>query len=172
MSEEAAIDPEEKFEDFFKSFKDQKNELKYRRKIQQLSIENKISIIVDFDDLLRYDAEIARDLLLKPEEVIKAADRAAMTVLELEDREYFEKLKNEDRALFVRFRNLPSINHIPLRKIRSEHIGILVMIDGILTRASEVKPRLVEAAFECLRCHYRNFVRQETTEIIKPMREH
>ena len=169
MSGEAAIDPEEKFEDFFKSFKDQKNELKYRRKIQQLSIENKISIIVDFDDLLRYDADIARELLLKPEDVIKAADQAVMTVLELEDREYFEKLKNEDRALFVRFRNLPSINHIPLRKIRSEHIGMLVMIDGILTRASEVKPRLVEAAFECLRCHYRNFVRQETTEIIKPI---
>ncbi len=169
MSLESGVDPKEKFEEFFKSFKDEKEELKYRRKIQQLSIENKISIIVDFDDLLKYDAELSRELLTKPEEIIKAADQAALTVLELEDREYFEKLKNEDKKLFVRFRNLPSINHIPLRKIRSEHIGLLVMVDGILTRASEVKPRLVEAAFECLRCHYINFVKQETTEIVKPI---
>ncbi|WEU40713.1 MAG: hypothetical protein OdinLCB4_001950 [Candidatus Odinarchaeum yellowstonii] len=169
MSIESEIDPKEKFEEFFKSFKDDKEELKYRKKIQQLSIENKISIIVDFDDLLKYDAELAKDLLTKPEEIINAADQAALTLLELEDREYYEKLKNEDRKLFVRFRNLPSINHIPLRKIRSEHIGLLVMVDGILTRASEVKPRLVEAAFECLRCHYINFVKQETTEIVKPI---
>ncbi len=166
---ESEVDPKEKFEEFFKSFKDEREELKYRRKIQQLSIENKISIIVDFDDLLKYDADLARTLLTKPEEIINAADKAAFTVLELEDQEYYEKLKSEDRKVFVRFRNLPSINHIPLRKIRSEHIGLLVMVDGILTRASEVKPRLVEAAFECLRCHHINFVKQETTEIIKPI---
>lgn len=169
MSAEPPQDLEERFEGFFKGFKDQKGELKYRKKIQQLSIENQISIIVDFDDLLRHDPDLARELLEKPDDIIKAANEAAMSILELEDLEYHDRLKTDNQQIFVRYRNLPSINHIPLRKIRSEHIGLLVMIDGILTRASEVKPRLLEAAFECLRCHYKNFVKQETTEIVKPI---
>jgi len=169
MSEDEIVDPQEKFENFFKSYKDEKGRFIYRKKIQQMSIEDQTSLEIDFDDLLRFDSDLAKELLETPDEILEHANNALMSIIEVEDREYYDNLKLYGSKVFARFRNLPSISHIPLRKIRSEHIGLLVTVDGILTRSSEVQPRIVEAVFECLRCRHKNYVKQETSKLQKPI---
>lgn len=50
---------------------------------------------------------------------------------------------------------------IPLRSVRSEHVGSLVSVTGIVTRVTEVKPRVVAAVYVCHGCGYE--VYQEVT---------
>jgi DNA replication licensing factor MCM7 len=46
----------------------------------------------------------------------------------------------------------PKRKQIPVRKIGAEHIGKLIQMQGIVTRASEVKPHVAVAAYTCEKC--------------------
>lgn len=50
---------------------------------------------------------------------------------------------------------------IPLRFVRSEHVGRLLTVSGIVTRVTEVKPRVAAAVYTCHGCGYE--VYQEVT---------
>lgn len=55
----------------------------------------------------------------------------------------------------------PADKTIPLRAVRSDHVGHLVTVQGIVTRVTEVKPRAVVAAYICRSCGFE--VYQEIT---------
>ncbi|MHA1238467.1 MAG: AAA family ATPase [Candidatus Odinarchaeia archaeon] len=166
---ELDIDPVEQFQEFYKTFKTEEGHLRYRDKIRQMSITGDISLVIDFDDLLKFDAELAKKVLEEPNKYIDAASEALKKVLEIEDKEYVEQIKTRGESFNARFRNLPQTHRIPLRKIRAEQIGKLIMVDGILTRASEVKPQIVLAAFRCQRCGEITYVPQEGPTLIPPL---
>jgi DNA replication licensing factor MCM7 len=48
----------------------------------------------------------------------------------------------------------PSEKAVPLREVRAVNIGSLVTISGIVTRVTEVKPRVAAAAYHCRSCGY------------------
>lgn len=50
---------------------------------------------------------------------------------------------------------------VPLRAVRSEHVGRLLSVTGIVTRVTEVKPKVVAAVYVCHGCGYE--VYQEVT---------
>ncbi len=100
-------------------------------------------------------------------EVIKDPDK----ILDLFSRVVFDKLRQRDlvyaeaqKKIHVRFRALPSITQ--LRKIGSEHIGRLVMVKGIIVRASATTPQVMKAVFRCSNCNELNYVEQDG-EILK-----
>jgi DNA replication licensing factor MCM7 len=55
----------------------------------------------------------------------------------------------------------PTEKAVPLREVRAVDIGSLVTISGIVTRVTEVKPRVAAAAYHCRSCGYE--VYQEVT---------
>lgn len=55
----------------------------------------------------------------------------------------------------------PGDKSVPLRFVRSEHVGRLVTVSGIVTRVTEVKPRVSAAVYVCHGCGYE--VYQEVT---------
>lgn len=55
----------------------------------------------------------------------------------------------------------PTEKTVPLRFVRSEHVGRLVSVSGIVTRVTEVKPKVVAAVYVCHGCGYE--VYQEVT---------
>lgn len=55
----------------------------------------------------------------------------------------------------------PQEKTVPLRYVRSEHVGKLVTVSGIVTRVTEVKPRVAGAVYVCHSCGYE--VYQEVT---------
>lgn len=55
----------------------------------------------------------------------------------------------------------PGDKTVPLRFVRSEHVGRLVTVSGIVTRVTEVKPRVAAAVYVCHSCGYE--VYQEVT---------
>jgi replicative DNA helicase Mcm len=133
------IDPQERFQEFFKTEK-------YRQRVSQLGVTGKRSLVIDFEDLLTFDQNVAEQLLEKPEEYLKHADNAAYSQLRIEDPEYGEKLET------VTARLVRLIDASPLRKLGSAHMGKLVMVEGIVVRSTPVRPMVMRASFKCRRC--------------------
>jgi replicative DNA helicase Mcm len=135
------IDPQERFQEFFKTEK-------YRERISQMAVAGKTTLIVDFDDLLSFDQELARQILEQPDEYSQIANNAAYSQLKFEDQEYAEKVEAEE--IIARIVRL--IETAKLRKLGSKHIGKLVMVEGIVVRSTPVRPMVMQAVFRCKRC--------------------
>jgi replicative DNA helicase Mcm len=142
MTEELeTVDPQEQFQEFLKTEK-------YRQRIAQMAVAGKTSLIIDFEDLLVFDQKLAETLLERQSEYLKHANNAAYDQLRIEDPEYAEKL--EAQMLSVRIVKL--LEAAQLRKLGSNHIGKLVMVEGIVVRSTPVRPMVMQAAFKCKRC--------------------
>jgi replicative DNA helicase Mcm len=140
MTEETlTADPEELFLDFFKSDK-------YRERLSVMALSGKKSFVVDFDELLAAEPKLAQQLMDNPDDYLEYANRAAKAQLQIEEPEYAEEIRN----VTVRFRGLPEVT--PLRILGSKHIGKLVMLEGIVVRASPARPLVMEGAFRCKWC--------------------
>ncbi|MHA1781008.1 MAG: minichromosome maintenance protein MCM [Candidatus Thorarchaeota archaeon] len=141
-------DLQERLEDFLRSYKDETGHLVYLPRIQTMSLDQVISLTVDFQDLVNFD-NVFMDISSKdPSGFLKTANNALLSILEIEDPDYVDSV--DRNAIKFRIVNYPE--HVPLRTIRSKHIGRLIHISGIMMRASEVKPLLVEAVFQCRVC--------------------
>jgi replicative DNA helicase Mcm len=148
--------PEERFQDFLRTFTADE-EYKYRKRLGHVALSGSRSIVIDFDDLIAHDSDLARSILDKPDEYLQYLDRSAWSQLKIEDPEYAEVIKR----LRVRFRKLPERDL--LRKIGSENIGRLLLVDGIIVRSTSVKPLLIKAAFQCRKCNAMSYVEQAGT---------
>jgi len=147
VEELEVTDPQERFQNFLKTEQ-------YRQRISQMAMTGKTSLTVDFDDLLAFDQRFAEELLAKPDEYLKHADNAAYSQLQIEDPEYAEKITS------VNVRIVRLLEAAPLRKLGSEQIGRLVMVEGIVVRSSPVRPMVMQAVFKCKRCGTVNPVNQ------------
>ncbi|MEM2093936.1 MAG: minichromosome maintenance protein MCM [Candidatus Bathyarchaeia archaeon] len=144
MVEASVTDVSERFKAFLGSFT-ANGEFKYRLRLAQIPASGGSSLIVDFEDLMRVDRELAIDLLEKPDETIPYIEDAALSQFRVENP---SELQYE--SIRVRLRGLPA--KTPLRVLGAKHIGKLIAIDGILVRASSVQPFLMEAVFRCRSC--------------------
>jgi len=123
----------EKFKDFV--------EKNYLSELTNNIRKDKKFLIIDFNQLSKFDPELADGLLEQPEDSIKAAELA----IEQVDIENAEDTK-------IRFKNLPESQQIMVRNIRSKHLEKLFQIDGIVRQKSDVRPQVTAAKFECPSC--------------------
>jgi replicative DNA helicase Mcm len=139
-----------KFEEFFSSkYKDTVFEALEKYPEQR-------SIIVDYNELEMFDPDLADLIIEKPEEVIRAAQKAVQNIDPL----------RKNAELNIRFQNLR--NKIPLRYLRSKFIGKFVAVDGIVRKTDEIRPRIVKAMFECRSCMRLHEVQQKTNIVNEP----
>jgi len=140
----------EKFSEFLNEF--------YMDDLVTAITENKKSIVVDFTLLDKFDVELADCVFDNPEETIAAAEEALQQI---------DTGLSEVR-MRIRFFNLPLSKDIRIRKLRAEHIGKMVAIDGIVKKASEVRPEISEGVFVCPDCDTRITVIQTERSIKSP----
>jgi len=159
MTELVLEKPQERFQNFFKMDK-------YRQRISQMSLSGATSLILDFEDLLVADSQLAEGLLEKPEEYLEYGNNAAFDQLQIQDPEYADKIK--DLGVTVRLRGIPFLT--PLRRLSSKHIGKLVMLEGIVIRATNVRPLVTNAVFRCKRCEETMVVPQTGSFLSFPYR--
>jgi replicative DNA helicase Mcm len=100
------------------------------------------SLWLDWEALYRFDPDLADDLRNQPAQILEYAEEA----LRLYDLPVDVSLGQAH----VRVENLP--NPTEIRGIRADHRGTLVEVQGIVRKATEVRPKITEAAFECQRC--------------------
>ncbi len=157
MTEEMEIDPQQCFENIFK-------QEKYRKRISQMAVANSASLVVDFDDLIVTDLSLAENLRERPDEFMQHANNAAHAQLEIEDSEYASRTEE----ITVRFRKLPEPT--PLRMLGAANIGKLVLVEGIIVRATPVQPQVLRAAFKCKRCGESAYLDQAGPFLRAPMK--
>jgi len=153
MSEELNV--EEEFSRFFK-------QEKYRSLIANAAAQRKKSIMVDHSDLISFNEELSHLIVEEPLKYLPILDRAAYKQLQVEDPEYASKIKEFKARIF----NLPE--KIPIREVRSSHLRKLIAIDGIIVRASAIKPMLKTAAFRCRNCGTKYYVEQNSSKLRVP----
>ncbi len=154
------VSHEEVFTRFIEDFRTDEGILKYEQAIQEMPIKGVRSLLVDFNDLYNYDMELAADAMNDPDRILDLFSRVVYDKLRQRDLVYAEAQKK----IHVRVRALPSVTQ--LRKIGSEHIGRLVMVQGIIVRASATTPQVMKAVFRCSNCNELNYVEQDG-EILK-----
>ena len=159
MTELILEKPQERFQNFLKSDR-------YRQWLSQMAIKGSFSLTIYFEDLLMADQPLAESIIEKPDEYLEYANAAAFDQLRFEDPEYAEKIK--DIGVTVRFRDLSRLTH--MRDLGSEHVGKLVMIEGIITRATVVRPLVTLAMFMCRRCLQKTDNAQSGTFLTFPAR--
>ncbi|MEM0085242.1 MAG: minichromosome maintenance protein MCM [Candidatus Methanomethylicia archaeon] len=150
-------DLRERFVEFLKSFKDKSGEYYYKKALSQMAITGQKHLVINFEDLLENDPKLAEQLIEKPIRVIEAASTAIRDVMSTINIAYARKV----RRFIARFKKLPELT--PIRKIRSEHVGKLIMIEGILTRVSSIRQQIVKAAYRCEKCSEITYV--EATDV-------
>ena len=157
---------QERFEEFLRTYKDDQGILHYWTRLQQMSINDETSLFIDFQDLISFDNVFMALAAESPSTFIDTVNNALIAVLRVEDPDYVSSL--DTSLLKARITNYSE--HVPLRAIRAKHIGKLVRVSGIMMRASEVKPLLVQAMFQCRICDEKIPQTQEEGRYTEPVR--
>ena len=147
MAQAGTQDLTERFIQFYRNY--------YREEIGQLAQRypnEQRSLYVSYDDLFQFDRDLAEDFLNKPEQMREYAEEA----LRLYDLPADVSL---GRA-HVRIEGLPDSVDIRGIRVHDDHIGKLVSIQGIVRKATDVRPKVTEAAFECQRCGTMTYIPQ------------
>jgi len=94
---------------------------------------------INFSDLMSFSPKLSEDLLERPEEMTAIIETA------------MEETGLKDNAR-LRLLDLPETVKTPIRAIRAKHLDNLIWVEGIVRQASEVRPQVVNARFECPSC--------------------
>jgi replicative DNA helicase Mcm len=110
----------------------------------------------DFSELIAFNPTIAQEYLDNPDVVMGHINDAV--------KEYpFASMKRAVAPEFrVRFEKFPSSTKIPIRNLRKDLLDTVVTVEGTVRNVSTVEPRLIIGAYECGRCHYFNYIDQNS----------
>ncbi len=143
-------EPKERWGEFYRRY--------YKNEIGKVAQGEKSSLVVDYGDVEKYDPDLADDLVLHPDETRSAAKDA------LGDFDIAADVSLESAP--VRFSEFYPKTGI--RSIRSDDVNKLIAVEGIVRKATEVRPKVLEAAFECQRCGTLTTVEQSGQEFSEP----
>lgn len=134
-------------------------DLKYNDSILEAIKTGKRSVSINFSDLVKFDHELAEQLISDPEDILKSFEIAL---------QQFET--SVETFLKIRLTNLPTTLKIKIRDIRSENINKLMCVEGIVRQASDVRPQVISARFECPSCGNVITIPQLETKFREPSR--
>ena len=107
---------------------------------------------VTFHELQSFDPEFAEDVLEYPRKILGAGSKALIDIC---------RERGEDIDAVIRVGELPRDSRRPLRDIGSDDIGRMRSVDVIVTKISEIKPRIHRAVFKCESCGHDIEIDQE-----------
>jgi len=111
----------------------------YKNEVGKAARTGKKVISFSFYDLASFSHELAEQLLKAPEDVLRILELA------LDEAGLISGAR-------VRLSELPESQHIKIRDIRAKHLSQFITIEGIVRQASDVRPQVVNAKFECPSC--------------------
>ena len=104
------------------------------------SIRKRTNVVyLDFMKLTEFSNKLSEEIINNPEETLSMIELAV---------EELGLVKNAR----VRLKNLSPAHELKIRNIRSKHLNELVILEGIIRQASDVRPQVVNAKFECPSC--------------------
>ncbi len=96
-------------------------------------------VSLDFMKLTEFSNKLPDEILSNPEEALRLIE------LGIEESGLIRNSR-------VRLINIPRAQEIKVRNIRSRNLNEMIVIEGIIRQASDVRPQVVNAKFECPSC--------------------
>jgi len=118
------------------------------------------SIYVEFSSIEKFDPDLANYTLTNPARSLGAAEDAIKRMVS-------HALTNP--FLHFRIKGLPRDSRVEVRKLRAKHLGTFVSVEGLVRKATEVRPRVTIAEFECARCGFQISVDQDGMQFQEPL---
>ncbi|KAJ9478253.1 DNA replication licensing factor MCM3 [Pseudozyma hubeiensis] len=115
-------------------------------------------LIINIDDLRSYNREFATGLLNEPNEYLPAFDAALHMSVELAHNPLKEDIKG--KQYYIGLRGSFGDHHVNPRTLRSVHLGKMMSLEGIVTRCSLVRPKILKSVHYCektLKFHQREY---------------
>ena len=140
----AIEDHKRQFLDFLES---ENHEGKYVRQLQSTISDQKYRLIVNVNDIRNFDTSLASDLVRRPREYIMALREAATETAKIADPSVAKLLKQRD--LQVGFEGSFGSNVISPRGLLSSFLNSMVEVEGIVTKTSTVKPKMLRSVQFC-----------------------
>ncbi len=107
----------------------------YRRLLNASSRE--MAVVVKYGDLDRFSPELGDMLRAEPDRFLGTASKAIETI-------------DLPKPVKMRVCDFPDMTHI--RDLRARHLGRFICVEGIVRRASEIRPEIMETVWECPEC--------------------
>ncbi|OWB58031.1 hypothetical protein B5S28_g4021 [[Candida] boidinii] len=153
-----------KFQDFLDSTS---IETDYKDLIKLMLQKSERRLIVSIDELRDFDTEFATGLLNNPADFLPAAESALKdTIMAVYDRYEYSHLDFDlDTDFYLAFRGAFGSHQLTPRSIDSSFLSKMVSIEGIVTRASLIRPKIIKSVHYCdntNRFHSREY-RDQTT---------
>ncbi len=101
------------------------------------------SLEAPFEELNRFDTDMAIFVLRHPLNAISAGEEAIRRLVPPGE---------QVLQIHLRIEGLPRDQRIQIRHLRAKHLGQYVSVEGLVRKTTEVRPRVTDALFQCLRC--------------------
>ncbi|TFY67727.1 hypothetical protein EVJ58_g1419 [Rhodofomes roseus] len=132
------------FEEFLDSDSDLYN---YKDDIARMLRQEQRRLIVNIDDLRDYRRDFADGLLKQPTDYVPAFDEALSNVVSrVHDAEKHDVSGKEYR---VGFSGSFGDHHVSPRTLRASQLGKMISLEGIVTRCSLVRPKMLKSVHYC-----------------------
>ena len=118
-----------------------------------------LGLDIEWDDLADVNEDVAKMVLRSPDSGHDSLEEAL--------REY-DRTEKKLLQASVRVEELPEWATYTVGDARKGDINRLIGLEGQITKRTEVKPKLKEAAFECHRCGTLTYIPQGWSTIIEP----
>ncbi|MDD4307631.1 MAG: minichromosome maintenance protein MCM [Thermoplasmata archaeon] len=162
MPEPATAPLQDKWEEFLGRYG-------YDKKIASIAsiYPDERSLFVRYQDIEHFDEVFADELIKSPIRVLKAGEAAIVSIARM------AQTMDEGATIHLRILEMPKDTrsgiHIGVREIRSKHISQFISVDGLVRKSAEVRPRVMLAAFKCVRCGHIMHIHQDGAALMEPM---
>lgn len=141
----------------------------YTEKILNMLHRGETRLIVSLDELREYDRDLWNGVLNSPAQFLPAADKALReTALAIRRDEH---VVEESARFAMGYRGAFGDHLVNPRTIHASHLGKLVCVEGIVTRASLVRPKIARSVHYCeatKNFHFRDYKDSATTFDVIP----
>lgn len=112
----------------------------YKKEIGKLIRQGERVVLLSFQHISEFSPTLSESIIEAPTTTLAVLENA------LDD---IGLVKGSPR---IRLSDLPNSSKIKIRDIRAKHLDQLLWIEGIVRQASDVRPQVVNAKFECPNC--------------------
>ncbi len=119
------------------------------------------SIEITYGDLMdHFDVEFPEYIHENPRTCLELATEAINEIL---------GSSYEDTSIRLRIKDLPAAHNKGVRELRADDLTKFIGVTGLVRKATEVRPRITIAVFQCMRCGAKIKQHQNIGKIEEPM---
>jgi replicative DNA helicase Mcm len=130
----------------------------YKKELLDVAQKGEKSLQIDWKILSKYNPELAENILMSPKESLEYINSAIAE----------EELGDLSTEIGARIVNLPPSQKLRIRDLRSKNLGQLITCTALIRQASDIRPMITIATFECPKCGSQIKLEQHESKLAEP----